>query len=103
MAAAREEADRELQERGQAKQIQAMQDLFKRVAAGERVELPDQDSELGKTITLWGDLRTRAYDRYSIPQPDWDAPTIDALENEVHAFVKRVNDAMSKEIKIKIP
>ena len=41
MAAARAEADHGMQERGQAKQIQAMQDLFKRVAeAGERVELP---------------------------------------------------------------
>ncbi len=96
MAAARAEADRELRERGAAKQLQAIQDICKRMAAGERGELPDQNSEVGKTAVLWDDLRRKAYDRFSVPQPDWDAPTTDSLEAEVRAFVKRVAEAIRK-------
>mgnify|MGYP000949137650 CR=1 FL=1 len=94
MAAAYTTANQELGQRGMTKQLQSMQELFKKSATGKRVEIPEQDSELGKTLILWEDLRMKAYDSFSLPQPDWDAPTTDSLEKEVHAFVNRVTDAI---------
>jgi hypothetical protein len=95
-AAARAAADHELRKRGMGKQVEALYRFARRVAAGEPVEDPKEDSDLGKACVLWVDVRMKAYDRFSVPQPDWDVPTTDSLEREVQAFANRVADAMKR-------
>jgi len=73
-----------------------VEDVFSRVAAGERMEVPSPASELGMAMEEWGSLRQAAYDRLAIPEPDWNAPNTDALEEEVRAYSRRVDEAMKK-------
>jgi hypothetical protein len=93
MAAAKTAADRALRKRGMTEQLQAMYQFAKQ-AAGGQAEPPRPNSEVVKAFKLWDDLRRRAFDGFAVPEPNWNAPTTDALEKEVQAFVNHVTDAM---------
>jgi hypothetical protein len=92
MATAERMAEQQMREQGMAGELQNLRDFFAKNGKGK---LPPADSDAGRALAHLGELSRRAYQR-SLPEPNWNVPTTDALEAEVRAFIERAAKSMKK-------